>query len=87
LAATAAAAAAAAEAAVCVASLRTETLGVMLEIRGNMGQCEPEDQDFEGDYAKEKLKKTWDSVSLRTETLTNRKEDFRRKVLKNREKK
>jgi hypothetical protein len=27
-------------------SLRTETLGVMLEIRGNMGQCESEDQDF-----------------------------------------
>jgi hypothetical protein len=31
----------------CVsASLRTKTLGVMLEIRGNMGQCKSKDQDF-----------------------------------------
>jgi hypothetical protein len=28
----------------------------MLEIRGNMGQCKSEDQDFKRDYAKEKLK-------------------------------
>jgi hypothetical protein len=32
--------------------------------------------------AKEKLKRTWDSASLRKETLKNRKEDFRSKVLK-----
>jgi hypothetical protein len=73
----------------------------MLEIRGNMGQCKSEHQDFkkakertrdsaslmgqcksEGqdakrDYDKEKLKKTWDSVSLRKEALKNRKENFR----------
>jgi hypothetical protein len=31
----------------CVpASLRSKTLGVMLEIRGIMGQCESKDQDF-----------------------------------------
>jgi hypothetical protein len=35
------------KAAVCVsASLRTETLGVMLEIRGNMGHCKSEDPDI-----------------------------------------
>jgi hypothetical protein len=37
-------------AAVCVfASLRTKTFRVMLEIRGNMGQCKSEDQDFKRD--------------------------------------
>jgi hypothetical protein len=31
----------------CVSeSLRTESLGVMLEMRGNMGQCEFKVQDF-----------------------------------------
>jgi hypothetical protein len=31
----------------CVSeSLRTETSGVMLEIRGNMGQCNSEDQEL-----------------------------------------
>jgi hypothetical protein len=48
---------------------------VMLEIRGTMGQCKSEGQDSTRDYAKEKLKKTWDSVSLRQETLKNRKEE------------
>jgi hypothetical protein len=33
-------------------------------------------------FRKAKLKKTWDSASLRKETLKNRKEDFRSKVLK-----
>jgi hypothetical protein len=42
-----AAEAAAAEVAVCVSeSLRTETLGVVTEIRGNMGQCESKGRDF-----------------------------------------
>jgi hypothetical protein len=50
----------------------------MLEIRGNMGQCKSEQQDF-----KKAKQRTWDSVSLRLETLKNRKEDFRSKVLKN----
>jgi hypothetical protein len=50
----------------------------MLEIRGNMGECKSEDQDF---------KKTWGRASLRKKTLKNRKEDFRSKVLKNTEKK
>jgi hypothetical protein len=31
---------------VCLPVLRTETLEVMLEIRGNMGQYESEDRDF-----------------------------------------
>jgi hypothetical protein len=47
-----------------------------------MGQCKSESKDFKRDYAKEKLKKTWDRVSLRKETLKNRKDDFRSKVLK-----
>jgi hypothetical protein len=42
--------------------------------------CKSEHQDFKN--AKEK---TWDSASLRKETLKNRKEDFGSKVLKNRE--
>jgi hypothetical protein len=58
----------------------------MLEIRGSMGQCKSEHQDSKRDYTKEKLKKTWDSVSLREETLKNRKEDFRSKFLKNKRK-
>jgi hypothetical protein len=37
--------------------------------------CKSEDQDFKRDYAKEKLKKTWDSESLSKETLKNRKEE------------
>jgi hypothetical protein len=42
--------AAAAAAGCCVSvSLRTETLGVMLEIRENLGQCKSEDQDFRRD--------------------------------------
>jgi hypothetical protein len=49
----------------------------MLEIKGNMGQCKSEHQDF-----KKAKEKTWDSVSLRKETLKNRKVDFRSKVLK-----
>jgi hypothetical protein len=36
---------------------------------------------------KKSLEKTWDRVSVRKETLKNRKKDFRSKVLKNREKK
>jgi hypothetical protein len=28
------------------ANLRTETLGVRLEIRGNMGQCKSKERDF-----------------------------------------
>jgi hypothetical protein len=46
-----------------------------------MGQCNSEGQDSKRNYAKEKLKKTWDTVSLRKETLKNRK-DFRSKALK-----
>jgi hypothetical protein len=46
----------------------------MLEIRENMGRCKSEHQDCKRDYAKEKLKKKWDSASLRQETLKNRKE-------------
>jgi hypothetical protein len=43
-----------------------------------MGQCKSEGQ--------EKLRKTWDSASLRKETLKNRKEErLRSKVLNNRE--
>jgi hypothetical protein len=46
----------------CVSvSLRTETS------RENMGQCKSEGKDF-----KERLKKTWDSVSVRAKTLKNR---------------
>jgi hypothetical protein len=70
------------------ASLSTEALRVMLmqfldaaavvcksEHRGfkkakkNVGQCKSEGQDF-----KERLKKTWDSESLRKVMLKNRKE-------------
>jgi hypothetical protein len=39
-------AAAAGAAAVVSVSLRTKMLGVILEIRGNMGQCKSKDQDF-----------------------------------------
>jgi hypothetical protein len=49
-----------------------------------MGQCKAEGKDSKRDYAEEKLKKTWDSESLRKETLKNRKEDFSSKSLKNR---
>jgi hypothetical protein len=42
---------------------------VMLEIRGNMGQWKSEHRDF-----KKAKERTWDSVSLREETLKNRKE-------------
>jgi hypothetical protein len=37
---------------------------VKLEIRGNMGQCKSEHQDF-----KKIKERSWDSASLRTETL------------------
>jgi hypothetical protein len=47
-----------------------------------MGQCKFECKDSKRDYAKQKLKKTWDRVSLKKETLKNRKEDFQSKVLK-----
>jgi hypothetical protein len=51
----------------------------MLDGASLMGQCK-----FEGkDSKREKLEKTWDSASLRKETLKNRKEDFKSKVLKN----
>jgi hypothetical protein len=46
-----------------------------------MGQCKCEHQDF--NKAKER---TWDSVTLRTETLENRKKEFRSEALKNRKK-
>jgi hypothetical protein len=41
-----------------------------------MGQYKSEGKDSKRDYAKEKLKKTWDSESLRKEkeTLKNRKD-------------
>jgi hypothetical protein len=52
-----------------------------------MGQCKSEGKDFKRDYAKNKLKKTWNRMSLRKETLKNRKEDFRSEILKNRKKK
>jgi hypothetical protein len=39
-----------------------------------MGQCKSEGKDFKRDYAKEKLKKTWDSERLRQETVKNREE-------------
>jgi hypothetical protein len=48
-----------------------------------MGQCKSEGKDSKRDYAKENLKKTWDSVTLRKETLKNTKEDIRSTVLKN----
>jgi hypothetical protein len=41
----------------------------MLEIKRNMGQCKSEHQDFK------RLRKAWDSASLRKETLKNRKEE------------
>jgi hypothetical protein len=44
------------------------------DFKRNMGQCKSEGKDFKRDYAKEKLRKTWDRVSLRKETLKNRKE-------------
>jgi hypothetical protein len=47
-----------------------------------MGQCKSKNRDF-----KKAKEKSWDSVSLRKETLKNRKEDFRSKILKNREEK
>jgi hypothetical protein len=42
-----------------------------------MGQCKSGGKDFEN-----MLKKTWDRVSLREETLNSRKEDFKSKVLR-----
>jgi hypothetical protein len=36
----------------------------MLEIKGNMGQCKFEDQDF-----KKAKERTWNSGTLRTQTL------------------
>jgi hypothetical protein len=36
----------------------------MLEIRGNIGQCESEHRDF-----KKAKERTWDSASLRAKTL------------------
>jgi hypothetical protein len=52
----------------------------MLEIRENMGQCKPENQGFkreqcksEGQDFKKAKEKTWDSASLRKETLKDRK--------------
>jgi predicted aminopeptidase len=44
-----------------------------------MGQCKSEHPGF-----KKAKEKTWDRVSLRKETLKNRKEDFRSEVLRNR---
>jgi hypothetical protein len=41
------------------------------EIRGNMGQCKSEHQDF-----KKAKERTWDSASLRTETLREIKENM-----------
>jgi hypothetical protein len=41
----------------------------MLEIRGNMGQCKSDHQDL-----KKAKERTWDRVSLRKETLKDRKE-------------
>jgi hypothetical protein len=53
----------------------------MLQIRGNMGQCKSEHQDF-----KKAKERTWDSVTLRTETLEKRKKEFRSEALKSRKK-
>jgi hypothetical protein len=36
-----------------------------------MGPCKSGGKDFKRDYAKEKLKRTWDSASLRKEVLKN----------------
>jgi hypothetical protein len=46
-----------------------------------MGQCKSEHQDF-----KKAKERTWDSVTLRTETLENRKKEFRSEALKSRKK-
>jgi hypothetical protein len=45
------------------------------DFKGNMGQCKSEGKDFKRDYAKEKLRKHG-TVSLRKETLKNRKKRF-----------
>jgi hypothetical protein len=50
-----------------------------------MRQCKSGGKEFKRDYAKEKLRENRDNASLRKETLKNRKEDFRSKVLKNSE--
>jgi hypothetical protein len=47
-----------------------------------MGQCKSAPRTLYIGYRKAQLKKTRDRVSLRKETLKNRKEDFRSKVLK-----
>jgi hypothetical protein len=41
----------------------------MLEIKGNMGQCKTALRTLYIAFRKAKQKKTWNSVSLRTETL------------------
>jgi hypothetical protein len=51
-------------------------------LRENIRQCKPEGKDFKRDYAKEKLRENMGQSGLRKETLKNRKEDFRSKVLK-----
>jgi hypothetical protein len=52
-----------------------------------MGQCKSALRTLYIGYRKAKLKKSqekiWDRASLRKETLKNRKEYFKRKVLKN----
>jgi hypothetical protein len=51
-----------------------------------MGQCKSASRTLYIGFRKAKLKKTWDRVSLRKETLKSRKEDFRSEVSKNRKK-
>jgi hypothetical protein len=46
-----------------------------------MGKCKSQGKDFKRGYAKEQ-EKTWDRLSLRKETLKNRKEDFKSKILR-----
>jgi hypothetical protein len=43
--------------------------GCCAAVAETQDSAKSENKDFKRDYAKEKLKKTWDSVSLRTETL------------------
>jgi hypothetical protein len=40
-----------------------------------MRQCKFEGKDSKRDYAKGKLKKTWDDTNLRKEILKNKKEE------------
>jgi hypothetical protein len=59
------------------ASLSIETLRKLKRTwysESLMGQYKSEGKDSKRDYAKEKIKKTRDSVSLRKEILKNRKE-------------